>query len=66
MIARALRARNGNIVTAAAGYNAGLSTTIAQGVFKPYGTLPNYNETATYISRVLVFYHELNRRMVSR
>jgi hypothetical protein len=63
MLARALRARNGYIIAAAAGYNAGLSTTIAEGVFKPYGKIPNFEETVTYLSRVFVLHHEICKRL---
>ncbi|MFQ5630151.1 MAG: transglycosylase SLT domain-containing protein, partial [bacterium] len=63
MLARALRARNGYIIAAAAGYNAGLSTTRAEGVFKPYGQIPNFEETVTYLSRVFILHHEISKRL---
>ncbi len=63
MLARSLRARNGNILAAAAGYNAGLSTTRARGVYKPFGKIPNFEETVTYISRVLINHFEIVRRL---
>lgn len=63
MLARALRARNGYIIAAAAGYNAGLSTTLADGLFRPYGKIPNFEETVTYLSRVFVLHHEIAKRL---
>lgn len=63
MLARALRARSGYIIAAAAGYNAGLSTTQAEGVFKPYGKIPNFEETVTYLSRVFVLHYEICKRL---
>lgn len=63
MLARSLRARNGYIIAAAAGYNAGLSTTLAEGLFRPYGKIPNFEETVTYLSRVFVLHHEISKRI---
>ncbi len=63
MLAGGLRARNGNILAAAAGYNAGLSSTIAPGLYKPFGRIPSYEETVTYISRVVVNHHAITRRL---
>lgn len=63
MLARGLRARNGNILAAAAGYNAGLSSTIAPGLYEPFGRIPSYEETVTYISRVVVNHHAITRRL---
>lgn len=64
MLARSLRVRSGNIIAAASAYNAGLSRTIADGLYRPYGKIPSFEETVTYISRVLVLHHELVKRMV--
>ena len=63
MLARALRARKGYIIAAAAGYNAGLSATKAEGIFKPYGKIPNFEETVNYLSRVFVLHHEISKRL---
>ena len=63
MLTKSLRARNGNIIAAAAGYNAVLSTTIANGLYKPFGKIPNLDETVTYISRVLINHYEIVRRI---
>ncbi len=59
MIAEALRARNGNIIAAAIGYNAGLSTTRAAGRYEPYGMIPAIEQSTTYLSHVLVNHHEI-------
>ncbi|MFW5721769.1 MAG: transglycosylase SLT domain-containing protein [Desulfohalobiaceae bacterium] len=63
MLAQGLRVRNGNILAAAAGYNAGLSSTIAPGLYQPFGRIPSYEETVTYISRVVVNHHAITRRL---
>lgn len=64
MMAENLRARGGNILTATAGYNAGLGNTEAKGgVYNAYGRLPNFGETVEYVSRILVNHHEIARRM---
>lgn len=61
IMARALRARNGNILAATAGYNAGLGNTRADGLYAPYGRIPEFGETITYISKVLINYQEIVR-----
>lgn len=63
MMARALKARNGNIIAAAAGYNAGLGNTQAAGVYEPYGCLPSFQETVGYVSRIFVNHYEIVRRL---
>lgn len=63
MIARGLLARNGNILAAAVGYNAGLKSTLDEGMYRPYGKIPGIEESATYISHVLINHYEISRRM---
>jgi soluble lytic murein transglycosylase-like protein len=64
MLARHLKARNGNILAAAAGYNAGLGATAEDSrVYGPYGRIPNFEETVAYVSRLFVNHHEILRRM---
>ncbi|WP_159445874.1 transglycosylase SLT domain-containing protein [Desulfobaculum bizertense] len=64
MIAEHLRQRNGNIIAAAAGYNAGLRRTQSKDrIYSPYGKLPNFSETVTYVSRIFINHHEISRRM---
>ena len=65
MMAENLRARSGNILSATAGYNAGLGNTVYSGsdIYEPYGRLPNFSETVTYVSRILVNHHEISSRM---
>ena len=64
MLARGLKARNGNILTAAAGYNAGLrSTYIDEKVYRLYGKIPSNNETTIYLSRIIGNHHEIMKRM---
>lgn len=63
MIARGLRARNGNILAATVGYNAGLNSTLDEGMYRPYGKIPGIEESATYVSHVLINHYEISRRM---
>jgi hypothetical protein len=63
MLARHLRARNGNILPSIIGYNAGLSTTADVGRFKPYGKIPYIQESTTYLSHVLINHHEIASRL---
>jgi hypothetical protein len=63
IMGRALRARNGNILAATAGYNAGLGNTRASGLYAPYGWIPEFGETITYINKVLINYQEISRRL---
>lgn len=63
MLANALRVRNGNILSAAAAYNAGLSRTWTnEALYTRYGTLPNFAETSTYLSRIVANYEEIANR----
>jgi hypothetical protein len=63
IMARALRARSGNILAATAGYNAGLSNTRASGLYAPYGRIPEFGETITYVNKVLLNYQEISRHL---
>jgi len=64
MLATNLKARNGNILAATAGYNAGLGSTADQDrIYEPYGRIPSYAETVTYTSRIVVNHHEIVSRM---
>ncbi len=64
MLARGLKARNGNILTAAAGYNAGLrSTYINENVYKRYGKIPSFDETTVYLSRIIANHYEIVKRI---
>jgi hypothetical protein len=63
MLAQGLKARNGNMLAAAAAYNAGLGRTSAPGCYQPYGRIPAIEETVTYISRIVVNHHEIVRHM---
>ncbi|MCP5206253.1 MAG: transglycosylase SLT domain-containing protein [Hahellaceae bacterium] len=63
MLANALRVRNGNILAAAAAYNAGLGRTWTnEAIYTQYGLLPSFEETARYISRIVVNYEEISKR----
>ena len=63
MLANALRVRGGNILSAAAAYNAGLSRTWTnEALYTNYGTLPNFAETSQYLSRIVANYEEIANR----
>ncbi len=63
MLSNALRVRNGNMLAAAAAYNAGLSRTwTGEVLYTQYGQLPNYSETNRYLSRIIANYEEISRR----
>ncbi|MCF8105726.1 MAG: transglycosylase SLT domain-containing protein [Desulfohalobiaceae bacterium] len=64
MMAEHLRGRNGNILAATAGYNAGLSTTrYPYRVYEPYGIITPYRETVKYVSKIGINYQEIRMRM---
>jgi len=64
MFARYLRARNGNVLVATAGYNAGLSRTYyPRAVYEPYGRIPNYDQTVSYVSKIVVNHHQIVQRL---
>lgn len=63
MMAGGLKSRNGNILAATAGYNAGLYRTADEGMYKPYGKIPSLDETATYVSHVLINYYEITLKL---
>lgn len=63
MLSKGLRARNGNIVAATVGFNAGLSSTKGFGAYEPYGRIPASEQATTYISHVLINHYEIVRRM---
>jgi len=64
MMSRYMKGRNGNILAATAGYNAGLSRTYyPHAVYKPYGIIPNYDETVSYVSKIAVNHYEIVKRL---
>jgi hypothetical protein len=63
MLAQGLRARNGNILASAAGFQAGLSNTREKGYYSAYGRIPSFDSTVTYISRLLVNHYEISSRL---
>lgn len=64
MMAENLRSRSGNILTATAGYNAGLGNTDSpSGVYSAYGRIPGFSETVDYVSKILVNHYEISRRI---
>lgn len=66
MLANALRVRNGNILAAAAAYNAGLGRTWTnEAIYTQYGLIPSFEETARYLSRIVVNYEEIAKRYYS-
>lgn len=66
MMAEHLRGRNGNILAATAGYNAGLSSTrYPYRIYEPYGIIPPYRETVKYVCRIGINYQEISKRVKS-
>lgn len=63
MIARSLKAREGNALAAAIGFNAGLSSTRAAGRYEPYGKIPAIEQSTTYLSHVLVNHFEICQKL---
>lgn len=64
MMAEHLRALGGNILSATAGYNAGLGNARHDSrVYSPFGRIPNFSETVDYVSKIVVNHHEISRRM---
>ena len=63
MLANALRVRSGNILSASAAYNAGLSNTwTSQPIYTQYGLMPAYEETSLYVSKIVANYEEISQR----
>lgn len=63
MLANALRVRGGNILSASAAYNAGLSKTwTSQPIYTQYGLMPAYEETSLYVSKIVANYEEISQR----
>lgn len=63
MLANALRVRSGNILSASAAYNAGLSKTWTnQPIYTQYGLMPAYEETSLYVSKIIANYEEISQR----
>ncbi|MFO7816083.1 MAG: transglycosylase SLT domain-containing protein [Desulfovibrionales bacterium] len=64
MMATHLKLRRGNILTATAGYNAGLGNTkVDSHIYGPYGIIPSFEQTVTYVSRIAIHHHEIVSRM---
>lgn len=64
MMAENLRARNGNILAATAGYNAGPgNTSYPSGVYASFGRIPNFGETVDYVSKIVINHYEITRRL---
>ena len=64
MLTKGLRSRHGNILAAAAGYNAGITRTYFRDkIYSDYGKIPALEETTTYLSRTLINHHEIVSRM---
>lgn len=64
MMSQYMRGRNGNILAATAGYNAGLSRTYyPYVVYEPYGLIPNFEETISYVSKIAVNHYEIVKRL---
>lgn len=64
IMTRYMKGRNGNILAATAGYNSGLSRTYyPHAVYKPYGRIPNYDETVSYVSKIVVNHYEIVQRL---
>jgi hypothetical protein len=66
MMAEHLRFRNGNLLAATAGYNAGLVRTNSKyKIYRSYGRIPHIEETVTYVNRIVVNHHEITKRFRS-
>ncbi len=64
MMAAHLKERQGNILTATAGYNAGLGNTRSDSrLYAPFGFMPSFEETVAYVSRIAINHHQIISRI---
>ena len=63
MMAEGLRSRNGNILAATIGYNAGISSTAGGGRYKRYGRIPAIDQSVDYLSHILINHYDIMQRL---